>query len=669
MTTLTLAPTTHAVFAGDDPTAALTALRVSLAKPDRWLALDIETNALDLEDPRFQVRTIQLGTVDTAVVLDASDPALRAAAAAMLSDPAYRLTAHNAQFDLSALAHIGVIADLREVWSRTTDTYILITLVEPPDDDRGYRDLKSLTSAWCGDHAVSKDAKEALHARWKEIGCGDTCKTSWDAYQQGDQLDGNGWANIDLRDPAYIAYAAADVYDSAHLVAELAPVAYSLFPAVVDRENRLAWLACAMRVRGVALDAEHTRAGFDRTNNIRDDALSELRDAGFTGEPAKDVDVIAAFDAEKMPARRTAKGGRSTARVVLHEYIELGSKIAAALDTWRHAAKFSKTYYGRYLRAGGDRIHCTIDTVKAATGRMASSSPNLQNVPGDVRACFVADPGHVFISADFSSVEMRVAAALTGDPELRRMYTEPLQPGEDARARDPYWVMAWRLHGPDATKAHRKAVKAVVLGSMYGGGADTLAENAGLPLEAVHAALGVYKKTFPGLGQWAKATLLPRIEAGMPFWTLPSGRWQSIDPSGHWRSLNKVIQGLSRDILVEAMFRVEDAGLGGYMVMPIHDELLLQVPEDRAEEMLATLVEAMRSELYGVPIPAEGAILGARWEDKDTAPKSAKAESQSNTATTEAPPLEPVDPAQPANPFLVIGGGAYWGAHTEAPFA
>ena len=620
----------HAYPHGDDLAGAVAELRTDLAgHPADWLAFDIETNALDLEDPRHEVRSVQIGTSRVVLVLDTERESL-AAAWDLLNDPAHRLTAHNAAFDTTRLHRIGIIADLAEVWSRLSDTFILASLIEPPGGSPiSYRTLKAQTRTWCGPDAVSADAKADLKAAykaggWKGLAIG------WDPYKEaaksgasGDPRDGNGWAQIPLDDLAFIAYAAADIVDSAQLVRVLAPIASAVFPEIVQVEHRMARIATEMESRGVRLDTDYTLARQADSRAAMDEAEATMRAAGFTGRPSNAGDAIAFFDAEGMPPRRTAKGGRSTEAATLREYAQLGSSLAEPLLRWRTHQKLDTTYYSRYLRAGADRIHPTVTTLQASTGRMSSSSPNFQNLPArdakvHVRECFVADPGMTFISADFSSIEMRVSAAVTGDPKLRAMYVDPLTPGEDPRARDPYWLMAWELHGPWATKAQRGAVKAVVLGRMYGGSVGTLADQAGITLDAAQAALDAYGAMYPGLATWAGESLIPgTVGVGRPLWTLPGGRVQVIDPTDHWKALNTFCQGLARDVLVRAILACEDAGLAQYLVMPIHDELLLQVPEDRAEGLLALLVETMRSEVLGVPIPAEGALLGPRWTAKD----------------------------------------------------
>ena len=230
----------------------------------------------------------------------------------------------------------------------------------------------------------------------------------------------------------------------------------------------------------------------------------------------------------------------------------------------------------------------------------------------------------VFISADFSSIEMRVAAAVTGDPKLVGMYTEPLPENateRQVRERDPYWETAWAVWGDDATEKQRKLAKIIVLGSMYGGGADTLAAGADIPVVEAQQVLKGYKQSFPQLQAWWKANMNDRIYTGRSFWTLETGRFQTIDPTRAWAGFNLMIQGTARDLLLDAMFRLEDAGFSEYMLLPIHDEVLFQVPAERAEEMAEQIAAAMATTFKGVPITAEAKVLGERWMEKSEVKK------------------------------------------------
>jgi DNA polymerase I-like protein with 3'-5' exonuclease and polymerase domains len=147
--------------------------------------------------------------------------------------------------------------------------------------------------------------------------------------------------------------------------------------------------------------------------------------------------------------------------------------VRAVLD-YRHHNTAVGTFlepYQQLVHHGDGRARPTIYTLAADTGRMSAVRPNLQQVPrqGGFRACITADPGHLLVSADFSGVELRVAAALSGDSNLYQIITE----GDTDKRNDLHWRIAREVFGPDATKEDRYAAKRVVFGRLYGGGVPT----------------------------------------------------------------------------------------------------------------------------------------------------------------------------------------------------
>lgn len=652
MATKTSTRATLFVSVGEDPAPAMDKLRASILTGE-FLAFDVETNALHPSDPRGRLTSIQVGSKHVAVLLDPDDPCHVAAAREILNDQQYRLTAHNAGFDILHLVRAGVFATIADGWARTTDTYILAVMLVQRNGGAADAtfDLKALTRAWCGEAAASADAKEDLVALQKTMGTKGVSSGNWDAYKQivtvhddgtvsGDPRDRNTWAALKRDNPVFVTYCAADVFDSALLVEALDNIVRSLWSDRVDAEHRIARLVCEMTHRGMKLDIARTKRHLADAAKCRDEARALLESKGIPfsksaqalTESPSDAAVAAAIRAEgiEVPRKRRSDGKFQPAldKRSLKKYTAAGSAVAPAFREWGKSSKEISTYYNHYLRTGGTRVHAEIKAAEAKTGRMAASSPNLQNVPEPVKPCLVADDGMVLISADFSSVEMRVAAAVTGDPELCRMYTDPLPPNateRQIRERDPYWLVAWQVWGPEATEDDRKLAKIMVLGNIYGGGAASLSPNLGIPVEEGEKILAGYRKRFPQLKNWWRMEMEPRIGHGVPSWTLSSGRFQSIDPTRAWAGFNLMIQGLARDLLLGAIFRCENAGLGENMLLPIHDEILFQVPEADAERLAPFIEQTMASVFQGVPITAEAKILGRAWAEKTHVkqPKSA----------------------------------------------
>lgn len=644
----------HFVPKGVDPLPAVSAVREAAAERG-VLAFDVETTAGWLSDKKYNYMTsMQVGTESVAMLLDPWDRTHRAVMSELLNNEQYRIVAHNASFDVLMLTQVGIFKSVAVAYERLTDTMVLARLLAAGDNTPV--GLKPTTAAICGADAVSADARDDLKKVQKKMGTKGVGSAFWSAYKavsvdsegnvEGDLRAGNTWALIPRDNDAWITYCAGDIFDAAALHEKLAPVITAMYPDQVVKEHRIERIVAAMAHRGVGFDKVRAVELLGLKWDIRDTAATKLSElgvdvseasqlvktaSGATTRMSRDELVAAAIREEgvEVPRKRTKDGQwvPELDKSSLKKYAAAGSKVAPIFREWRKVDKEIQTYLVPYLKVRADRIHADISTGAARTGRMTSAKPNVQNVPEDVKPCFVADEGMVFISADFSSIEMRVAAAVTGDPKLVGMYTDPLPDNATERqvkARDPYWETAWAVWGDDATAQQRKLAKIIVLGSMYGGGADALAANVDIPVAEAQRILKGYKSAFPQLGEWWKANMNDRIYTGRSFWTLETGRFQTIDPTRAWAGFNLMIQGTARDLLLDAMFRLDDAGFGEYMLLPIHDEVLFQVPADQAGELVKRITEAMETVFMGVPITAEAKVLGDRWIEKTEVQKPSK---------------------------------------------
>lgn len=611
------------VKSGDDPSSALDTLYQHLeAMPYPILGFDVETNARSLSDPAYKVRTIQLGTPTFAVVLDAEDYRHRKAARVVLTCGKFPTTAHNAAFDTKALTKIGVFDSVAHAWENCVDTFLVASMIEPPLEDKtGYRDLKTQSATWFADREQSDSAKnqlKKLFSNKKWLGLSNNFKV----YKTPEER--NGWAQVDPSSPEMITYAASDVLDGSRLAKTIFPLAATLFPESAAREHRVRRICAEMEYRGMRVDAEYTRKRRAEALEKAAEAERNLIQMGLEDGPKDTKGMVALIESCGVEVRRGKEQIRKSGaiyaapKLAAEDLTEYGKQdasgtiaaMAKELETFRLNTKLVDTYYDAYLNTPGGRIHPVIGTLTAATGRMSVSEPSMQNVPRyGVRECFIPDPGMAFISADFSSVEMRVAGALADDHGLRAVYQQN---------KDPYWEVARQIYGPEATKDHRQQCKAVALGRMYGSGIAKIASqldivDAAEAFEVASQVANAFDSAYPGLRQ-LQYRERSRIGMGFPLWVNEFGRMQAIDPTVHYKVVNYVVQGAARDVLVDALFRAEDAGLGEWLWLPIHDEIIIQVPESQVDDYCARLVEVMSTEIRGMPIPAEGTILGDRWK-------------------------------------------------------
>lgn len=594
-------PIVHAPAVGEDPWVGIRDVLANRG-PLGLIGLDVETSGVDWSDV---LRTVQFGTPTRAVVLDAeSDPVHAGAAKTVLADPDIWFTAHNSAFDIQVLDRSS-FADATTLAERMVDTLILAALNEPPTRFEGEHgglapkmDLKSLAGSLLGE-AYSPYAKKKLQASWR--------KKKWTvsgAYET------RGWAQCDVHDEPFQRYAAADVIDGSRLAETLLPlVSLEVGAEVIQREHRLLVLCVEMQKRGYLVNrAEAERVISEERAKVCD--LDRQLAALGVSEPSKNRAVAAALEAETgtdLPL--TEKGEKQVDKLALSNLPT--SKIAPVLLERRAAEKGAGTYLSNWLelsRTDG-RLHPSINSLKAATGRFSMSDPSLQNVPADLRKFIVAPPGCVLISADYSSVEMRLGAGYSQETRLI----------EDFRSGvDPYRLVARAAYHPTdpddstVTKPERQRAKAILLGRQYGRGAASLARQEGMEESEAEQIMALIDSRYPRLGAFAKE-LSNRVKLGMTRIPLPSGRAVSVDPTWARKAMNFLIQGTGREILVDAGFRLTDAGFRDQLWISIHDEWIVCVPEDQAEEAARRMERAMTTEFMGVPIDAEAKLLGAVW--------------------------------------------------------
>src|SRR5690606_22202222 len=245
--------------------------------------------------------------------------------------------------------------------------------------------------------------------------------------------------------------------------------------------------------------------------------------------------------------------------------------------------------------------------LQARTARMSVSTPPLQQLPSKewrIRRAIVADPGNVYASIDYQAVELRVLAALADVSAMK----EAIAKGEDLHG-----YTAALVYGPDFTKAQRGLMKGVGFGKVYGGGAATLSRQTGAPLDAVKNAIAEYDRVYPEVKRFSKR-LQSRAEYGKKEVVTLSGRHLPLDRDRLYAGTNYVVQSTARDLLAQAIVDVFDAGLGDYIRLPIHDELLVEVPEGPAgAEIVQDIARLMESDFQGVPIESDPEIGGWSW--------------------------------------------------------
>lgn len=337
------------------------------------------------------------------------------------------------------------------------------------------------------------------------------------------------------------------------------------------------------------------------------------------------------FDVRKLPTfgmKRTKRGFYSTNAKVLADLAQTDELVAKVLE-YRERAKIKSTYLDALpaLIKGDHRIHTTFNQTVAATGRLSSSDPNLQNIPTRselghrVRTAFTVPEGSVFLACDYSQIELRLLAHLSGDEHLIAAFNE----GADFHA-----ATAARVFGvpvEEVTPQLRSRAKAVNFGIVYGQQAYGLATSLKIPRAEAQQMIDRYFEAYPGVRAYLDQSVAFAHEHGYAITMYGRKRHirefqqrnKQLVAFGERTAMNHPMQGTAADIIKIAMVRVEkrlaDEGLKSKLVLQIHDELDLEVPVDEIDAASALVKETMEGVAQlKVPLIAE-VSSGATWAD------------------------------------------------------
>ena len=356
-----------------------------------------------------------------------------------------------------------------------------------------------------------------------------------------------------------------------------------------------------MQREGVKLDVPTVRTISKRVTEQAEQLEREIWEmAGeeFTIGSPQQLGVVL-FEKLELSRKRRGKTGFSTDARVL-QAIRDEHPIIPKIETWRELTKLASTYLDAFpLLIGADgRLRTTFSQTTAATGRLSSTNPNLQNIPirtelgREIRACFVAEEGHRLVSADYSQVELRLLAHIAGEDVLKEIFRQ----GEDVHT-----ATAEQILGGKPDPGTRSKAKMVNYGIVYGLSAYGLADRLGIGQDEAQQFIDAYLERFPAVKRFIDDTIVKATEEG--FVATEFGRIRRIPElrARNWQTrtlgerlaVNMVIQGTAADIIKVAMVRargaLRDAGLATRLVLQIHDELLFEAPEaevERASEIV-----------------------------------------------------------------------------------
>jgi DNA polymerase I len=359
-------------------------------------------------------------------------------------------------------------------------------------------------------------------------------------------------------------------------------------------ELPLTAVLASMEDAGVKIDdyrmGEITARLSDRVEELESQAYELAGEEFMLGSTQQVARIL--FEKLELTPGRKGKTGYSTDTRVLRS-IRHEHAIVEVLEEWRELTKLVNTYLGPLpaLLGADGRLHTHFNQAVAATGRLSTSNPNLQAIPirtdlgREIRSAFVAEPAHRLVSADYSQVELRILAHVSGEPKLREAF---------ARDEDIHAATAAEVLGKEQatlTKDERNIAKMVNFGIIYGISAFGLSENLEIPREEAQEYIDAYLARFPLVQDFIQRTIEQAKEDG--YVTTLLGRRRPVPEIrasnrqtrslGERLAVNSVMQGTAADVIKVAMVRIHnrlrEEGRGSRLVLQVHDELLVEAPD------------------------------------------------------------------------------------------
>jgi DNA polymerase I len=458
------------------------------------------------------------------------------------------------------------------------------------------------------------------------------------AQRQLDEVMRSGawnWATIPIAPSGPVAvywrYAALDVVLTSHLWDHHAPSVLAEAHRAYDLEVAIGWLASRMERKGVLVDTEYTKAKELEFAAIYDELTCRARDEfGIDPGSKEQITAVLLRDGVQL-SKRTGTGAYSLDKDVLPR---INHPLAQIIAKRRKVEKLRSTYLRRFIEysARSGRLHPSINTLGfsesslgqfgVVTSRMSMQSPNLQQLPrgGDpladvIRNCIVAKEGHTLVMCDYDQIELRLMAHLSGDEALIAAFKA---------GGDFFTTLTRRIYKDDTiTKSdkRRQLTKAYVYATLYGAGNEKLATTTGVPLAEIDKLAADFAAAYPKVIVFQRnvqARARERFRAeGVTYVRSPlTGRKLVGEQGKEYKLVNYLIQSMAAEIMKTKALELDAAGLGDYLVLFVHDEYILEVPDELVDEVCRTLNEVVNDDkLLSIPLTA-GLATGKTWGSK-----------------------------------------------------
>ena len=489
-------------------------------------------------------------------------------------------------------------------WHRAHDTMLMAKIIDP----LGSGALKTLTESFV-------DARAAA------------LQTVLDS-----SLLDNGWTwgTVPIKFEPYFSYGALDPVLTMKLFERFwdhcapgKPYSYAY-----ELEMNTRRIATKMELNGARLDLDYSKKKYEELIKYTDEVAKWAKTSYGIGI-GSNQQLVAQFEIMGVDiTERTEKGQKSAnadqLKLIARDGNDEAKQLATSKINYRQALKLANTYFSNFINDNiNGYVHPSINTMGARTGRMSIQNPALQTLPkGDdtVRRAFLPkDDDHVIVTSDLDQVEFRMFASLSQDPNLIQLFNRA-----DATGSDPFTEIGREVYQDPAMQKsdkRRALIKGVVYGRLYGAGVAKQALTAGVPEDQMRAVSNAFDESYPGMQRFQKAVEqrgLMRLEAeGQGYVNTWTGRRLPCDEDRVYTLVNYLIQGGAAEVFKANLVKLDQQDLTDLLIVPVHDEIVLNAPKAEAEEIKQLVRKCMTTtDGWSVPLTADVDGPLANWGAK-----------------------------------------------------
>jgi DNA polymerase-1 len=477
-------------------------------------------------------------------------------------------------------------------WHRAHDTMIMAHLIDP----LGQGGLKPLTAKYV----------DRMAAQLQRV------------LDEGLVTNGWTWGTVPINYEPYWSYGALDTVLTMRLFDKFYPLcgpdgAYST-PYEIEMQTRK--IVTRMELNGARVDLAYSQKKYDELVGYTEEVKSWMQKT-YNTSITSNIQLVRLFERlGGVITEFTKSGSQSVNSDQLDKFVRDGSTevqyLAETVLKQRKADKLASSYFLNFLDKNIDGlVHPSVKTLGARTGRMSITDPALQTLPsGDatVRRAFIPkEEGWSIISSDLDQVEFRLTANMSEDPQLISLFHEA-----DATGGDVFTSIMRQVYQDDSLQKsdpRRRLIKGTVYGKLYGAGVSKMALTAGVQDHQMQSVVDAFDSTYPGVKRLQKAIEnagMRRLQSDHQGYVVTkTGRRLPCDDDRVYTLTNYLVQASAAEVFKMNLIKLDQADLTEYMIVPVHDEIVMQCPDSEVKEVMATVQECMTTrEGWNVPLTA-----------------------------------------------------------------